>query len=522
MKQHVRLLLLGALLSTAPALGQITYNVTQTSQAYVPLAGATDVTGQFGSLDDSKITIPLGFSFPYYGNNYTQVTVSTNGVLVFNDSGTSSYLSNRAIPATSGTPKNFITPWWDDLEGHPGGQVRYLNPTPSEIVIEYSNWGRCCTPSSSPTFSFQVHLYASGMFQVHYGTKTGPAFSDVGHNGFENSDGTLGGSFFACGGTSGGCADSTWPTNTLFTVGEAPIADIYVEQVNTSNRVKSGSNLTFTVSPAFRNFGLTAANNFHWKAYLSTDRSLDAQDRLVFTSTSAVSLAARGTATANANVSVTNLATGQYYVLIEADPAPAGCTTNCGAVQEFTETNNVGSSADHFTFGIDLVAGSITGSPGTLRPGDTATLQAQWRNDGTDPAATPNNAVEYTFVLSVDDVFDGNDFVFPVQGTEAATVGASFSRTYTLTIPQSVPGGTFHWGLRVDPRNQVVEANEANNVVFASSTVLVHQADIVPSSADVTDRYTFSPTRRLFIDETARMTVKLDNTGGAEARNFRT
>ena len=149
-------------------------------------------------------------------------------------------------------------------------------------------------------------------------------------------------------------------------------------------------------------------------------------------------------------------------------------------------------------------------------------MQAQWRNDGTDAAATPNNAVEYTFVLSVDDVFDGNDFVFPVQGTEAVTVGASFTRTYTVTIPQTVPGGTFHWGLRVDPRNQVVEANETNNVVFASSTVLVHQADIVPSSADVTDRYTFIPTRRLFIGETARMTVKLDNTGGAEARNFRT
>ncbi len=523
MKQHGRLLLLGALLSAAPALAQVNYSViTRTTQPYVPLSTATNVTsqlaatGSFQAADEGSVIIPLGFSFPFYGNTYTSVVANSNGVLVFNDPGVTSCVSsnchaNHAVPGT-GTPNNLIGAWWDDM--FVGGQIRHYSPNPSEIIIEYHQLADCC--SATPHVSFQVRLTSSGMFQVHYGPKNGTLDGEA-TAGFENANGTLGGSFLTCGPN---CDDPDWPANALFTVGETPIADIFVEQVNLSNMVKNGSNLTFTVAPTFQNFGLTPANNFHWRAWLSTDRVLDSNDQLVFTSTSVLSMAARGTVTASGNASASNVAAGQYYILVEADPAPAGCTTNCGAVHEFSETNNVGSTTDYFTFGIDLVARSISG-PANTGPGNTVQLAVNWYNQGTDPAPTPNNQVEYEILLSLDRVFDSNDHRFPIR-TETVTGGATFNTTYSITVPDTVRSGEFHWGIRVDPRNQVTETDENNNVAFSSGVVSVRQADLVAMKADLTDRHTFIPTRRLFIGEKGRMTVTLNNTGGADARNFET
>ena len=55
----------------------------------------------------------IGFTFNYFGNDYTQFYVSTNGWISFT-SQASSDATNNAIPSTDGS-NNLIAVWWDDL-----------------------------------------------------------------------------------------------------------------------------------------------------------------------------------------------------------------------------------------------------------------------------------------------------------------------------------------------------------------------------------------------------------------------
>lgn len=75
---------------------------------------ATTVT--FSSTDESVSSIiPIGFSFNFFGNSYTDFIVSTNGWISFDVSLTGSDLSNDEFPDPSATD-NVIAYMWDDLE----------------------------------------------------------------------------------------------------------------------------------------------------------------------------------------------------------------------------------------------------------------------------------------------------------------------------------------------------------------------------------------------------------------------
>jgi hypothetical protein len=71
--------------------------------------------------DDSQTSVPIGFSFDYYGTARTTATIQSNGAITF--SGTYLTLANSCLPYSS-TPNDIIAVWWDDLYP-PSGQVRY-------------------------------------------------------------------------------------------------------------------------------------------------------------------------------------------------------------------------------------------------------------------------------------------------------------------------------------------------------------------------------------------------------------
>jgi hypothetical protein len=493
-------LAVAVVLVALPAAAQTNYVITSNSQTYSALQNATVVSGACSGTqttdcmvnggsglslkDEGYVSISLGFTFPYYGNSYTSVGVSSNGVLLFGTSANQEcdYSNGGSVICTWGsvfpdpfrTPHNVIAPWWSDNDGNSSGEIRYVKPSSSEIVIEFYDWKQYGSTSS---FSFQVRLNASGLFQIHYGSASGFFSGSV---GFEDDSGSDGNSWLSCG-TSFGCSNSDWPANTLYTVGQPVQADLYVEEVNLSNMVKNGSTLTFDVGPKFRNFGQTAANNFYWRAFLSTDKVKDATDQVVYdssTSGSTVSVSGAGssgtpTATATGSATATGVTTGNYYVLVEAD--------STGVVTEFSETNNVGSTTNYFTFGVDLVATSIIG-PSTGGPDTPANLQVAWFNQGTDPAGN----VGYDILLSTDQVFDANDAVVG-QGTKNVTGGLTVNEALTIVLPINVPGGEYYFGIRLDPSNAVAEASETNNVVFASSKSTIYQADLETVSADLVD-----------------------------------
>ncbi len=84
-----RLLAVALVVAAGSATAQ-TYTVMSQSQAYTPISGGTVVTlskrdaaGTYTADDEGYFNLPLGFTFPYYGQNYTSVHVDANGFLLF-------------------------------------------------------------------------------------------------------------------------------------------------------------------------------------------------------------------------------------------------------------------------------------------------------------------------------------------------------------------------------------------------------------------------------------------------------
>ncbi|WP_337865971.1 T9SS type A sorting domain-containing protein, partial [Ignavibacterium sp.] len=150
----------------------------------VGATGAVQVTSWTGTLDDGYATIPLGMTFPFYGNNYTQAYLSTNGFLSFTAL-TVSYFTNGTIP-NAALPNNVIAPFWDDLDGRTQGTVHYLQE-PGKLTIQFTNWQKY---SGTGSLTFQVVLYSSGKIMFYYNNMNATLNSAT--VGIENSTGTDG------------------------------------------------------------------------------------------------------------------------------------------------------------------------------------------------------------------------------------------------------------------------------------------------------------------------------------------
>jgi hypothetical protein len=114
--------------------------------------------------DATGSAIPLGFLFPFYGRNYSQVRVCTNGWLSFlNTSSTNN--ANVEIPVTA-EPNAAIYPFWDDLNviASSGQWVKY-QAEPGRFVVSW----RCQLYSGgTETFDFQAILEPNGTITVQY------------------------------------------------------------------------------------------------------------------------------------------------------------------------------------------------------------------------------------------------------------------------------------------------------------------------------------------------------------------
>ena len=126
----------------------------------------------------------LGFNFKYYGIEYSEIYINSNGFMTFSPPTSTSYTNN--IFPTGAAPNGIIAPFWDDLDGSNGnGKVYYKNDG-NKFIIQFTDWKRYS--SSSPgTFTFQVVINASGSFNYYYYSMTGTKNESV--IGFENESG---------------------------------------------------------------------------------------------------------------------------------------------------------------------------------------------------------------------------------------------------------------------------------------------------------------------------------------------
>lgn len=177
-----------ALASWAPAaLAQQDFSVLSSDAAadhhsYVWIDPGSDAKYvPFQDYDDGFTKVSLDFDFPFYGQKYKEVGISTNGYLAFGahsawTAGSSSEPINASLPTTK-VPNSIAAPFWDDLILGPESKVvfRKGGSAPNRYaVVTWHKIHRFYTyaqPLGNPhRFTFQAVLYEQGLVRFQYHT----------------------------------------------------------------------------------------------------------------------------------------------------------------------------------------------------------------------------------------------------------------------------------------------------------------------------------------------------------------
>ncbi|MCX7995696.1 MAG: hypothetical protein N3A65_08020, partial [candidate division WOR-3 bacterium] len=148
--------------------------------------------------DDETRQVNLPFTFKFYGVNYNQISICSNGWLAFGSTISTAY-SNTGVPNTA-LPNAVVFALWDDLHpgyaGAPGDVYYYNDATRRRFVVEWFRVARYGYQTRMETF--EVLLYDP----VYYPTPTGDgeiiiqyydALDETDHTvGIENAAGTVG------------------------------------------------------------------------------------------------------------------------------------------------------------------------------------------------------------------------------------------------------------------------------------------------------------------------------------------
>ena len=134
--------------------------------------------------DDSNVgPFPLGFTISFYGTNFTQYRICSNGWVSFTSSSTR--YSNQSIP-TPDEPNNLLAGFWDDLNPNYGGQVYRYESNDSVIVT----WDNIQHYGSGGPYTFQIIILANGTITYQYNNMVSRL--DESTIGIENAGGTIG------------------------------------------------------------------------------------------------------------------------------------------------------------------------------------------------------------------------------------------------------------------------------------------------------------------------------------------
>jgi len=139
--------------------------------------------------DDQTSTVTLPFTFQYYGVNYTQVSICSNGWLALGSTTSTDY-TNSGIPNTDGPPA-MVAGVWDDLypgtAGEPACLYYYNDATNHRFVVEWFKVPHISYPLTQETF--EIILYN----EAYYPTPTNDGEIIVQYqNAMKETDNTCG------------------------------------------------------------------------------------------------------------------------------------------------------------------------------------------------------------------------------------------------------------------------------------------------------------------------------------------
>ncbi|MEV6107969.1 S8 family serine peptidase [Streptomyces sp. NPDC051940] len=136
--------------------------------------GETKVT--MSSTTTGSGSVPLPFPVALYGRTYRTATATTEGVLAFGTSSTSS--SNVSLPST-GTPNGALYPFWDNMSVDASAGVYWSQRGTAphrEVVVEWRN--AVFSLASTQRVTFSVVIGEDGTYSYHY--------KDIGEGSYEN------------------------------------------------------------------------------------------------------------------------------------------------------------------------------------------------------------------------------------------------------------------------------------------------------------------------------------------------
>ncbi len=160
--------------------GGPTYNWVEISTVGTAITGLGD--------DTNVGPFPIGFSFPFYGNNYTNIRFCSNGWISFTS--TSNAYINGPIPSAA-EPNNAIYPFWDDhlFSATNGGRAFYYYDAPNtQFIVQYDSVPHYGTTELG-TYTYQVILRPNGEVVAQYRRMVGTLNSAT--IGIENADGSV-------------------------------------------------------------------------------------------------------------------------------------------------------------------------------------------------------------------------------------------------------------------------------------------------------------------------------------------
>jgi len=208
--------------------------------------------------------------------------------------------------------------------------------------------------------------------------------------------------------------------------------------------------------------------------YLSANATKGSGDKLLTgTRTVPAGLKSPNTDSASMQVGVpSSTAPGPYYLI--------ACADDQKKITETDETDNCKASASPVQVGLpDLVVDAVTNPIPAVGPGGTFQVTVTTKNQGAVVAA----ASKTRFYFSVDtSKSSGDRLLTGMQSVGILSAGNSVPTTLDVTVPTSMPLGTYRLLACADDEKKVAESNETNNCKASTTTVNVSRPDLVVSA----------------------------------------
>jgi subtilase family serine protease len=441
------------------------YFLTTRSELYVARSGGTPLN--WFSNDDDFVAVTLPFGFRHYGSTYTEVLVSTNGIVSF-DVNTFLYGGNEPIPSTF-EPNAYIAAFWDDLIVGTGTTLVEGTAPNRVFIIQYENVTRYNTASGSTEFQIRLYEGLGGKVEVAYGTGTNLAAAGwEATAGLEDETGSSGFYFFGCGSACDGSQLQSLP-HTVVVAQQDAGEDIIPGAISGPPIVYAG--VDFPIDLTLASFHNAPLGPFRYEVHL-VDSTNGTPNNPIFRS-EPITLTNYQSLSVQMNTAVPlSTLEGRYRLALVVD-----------SDEELAEPdeNNVIYSEE---FRVappqpDFIVSEVSPAAPTGQPGSSLSITTTFENVG-----NLDGAAAYRLYLSRNSVISTDDLEVASGSIDLPLLTTS-SVTTNIALAASLVPGNYWIGAVIDGDNAVRELSEVNNVKASLQAVVISSPELAVSTTEL-------------------------------------